>query len=89
MSSSGSGGIKEAVCVIIDGNVSMLKRTPSSTTSVTSDRDHGRDRHDGIGNPSSSAPSQISRFDIAKDVAIDFISSLMIRSKTNEYVLSV
>ena len=93
---------KEAVCVIIDGNISMTKpaRMPSSSTSKSSggndnDNDHGHghehgringEKHDnGNGNVGATATDH-SRFDVAKGVAIDFISSLMIRSKTHEYV---
>jgi hypothetical protein len=68
-----SGGGKEAVCFILDGNVSMKRKTKSNKSDDDDD--------DDVVPPS--------RFDVAKEVAIDFISSLMIRSRTHEYVHSV
>ena len=89
---------KEAVCVIIDGNISMTKlaATPSSLKSSDgddndNDQGHGQSNgaqpDNGNGSDSDTATARVpSRFDVAKGVAIDFISSLMIRSKTHEYV---
>ena len=93
---------KEAVCVIVDGNISMTKLAtmPSSSKSKSkssegNDNDnyhghgHGRNtgaQHDNGNDNVGAAATAPSRFDVAKGVAIDFISSLMIRSKTHEYV---
>mmetsp|Transcript_43490 Transcript_43490/g.105427 ORF Transcript_43490/g.105427 Transcript_43490/m.105427 type:complete len:669 (+) Transcript_43490:73-2079(+) len=91
---------KEAVCVIIDGNTSMAKLAtmPSSSKSTStsslkstdednSDNDHRHGngaQHDNDSDNFRDTTTDSSRFDVAKGVAIDFISSLMIRSKTHE-----